>query len=134
MKIKKPILQMHAKCPPVQSGLDHLATMPTHPNNRDLAKNGFICILMLILNVGGIAYVIARGPVDTGVGEEFVISTLFLVAPFIGACSAFRIARSSDHSAKIIGWLWVIMFGSFFVYAAVVDCAQYRHDQEILRR
>ena len=89
---------------------------------------------MLVLNVGGIAYVIARGPVDTGVSEEFVITVLFLVAPFVGGCGAFRLARSSDRSAKIIGWLLVVVFALFFFQAVMVDLAQYRNDQEILRR
>jgi len=120
--------------------------MPTHPTSRDFALNVLLCILMSTLTVGGIVYVIIRGNVleerygkhnllaNTNLYEAFTIAVVFLVAPLIGGCSAFRLARSADRSAKIIGWLLVVMFALFFLQAAMIDWTQYRNYQEMLSR
>ena len=70
----------------------------------------------------------------TNLYEEFAIYIVFLVAPFIGGCSAFRLAKSAHRSAKIVGWLLVVMFSVFFFQAVNIAWTQYHNYQEILRR
>jgi len=101
---------------------------------------------MFALTVSGIVYVIIRGNVleerygkpnllaNANLLEAFTIAVVFLVAPFVGGCSAFRLARAADRSAKIIGWLLVVMFALFFLPAATAEWAQYRNYQWILRK
>jgi hypothetical protein len=120
--------------------------MPAHPNNRDFALNVLLCVSMFALTVGGIVYVIIRGGVleehygkgrllaNTNLYEAFTIAVVFLAAPLIGGCGAFRLARTADRSAKIIGWLLVVMFALFFVQAAVVDWTQYRYYHHVISK
>ena len=122
------------------------ATMPAHSSSRDFALNVLLCMLMFALTVGGIVYVIIRGSVleerygkghlltNANLYEAFATDVIFLVAPFIGCCTALRLSRSADRSAKIIGWLLVVMFALFFLQAAVIDWTQYRHYQLILSK
>ena len=121
--------------------------MPTHsaPNLKEFAWNVLLCIWMGVLTVGGIAYVIVRDGIleerygkhnllaHTNVYEESVIVVVFLVAPFIGGCSAFRLARSVNRSTKIIGWLLVVMFSIFFLQAAEVCWTHYQNYMRLLR-
>jgi hypothetical protein len=91
---------------------------------------------MLVLIVGGIAYVIIRDiPLsNANLYETFVIKVIFLVAPFIGGCSAFRLATSANSSIQIIGWLLVVIFALFFLQATLIDWIQYRNYHGLLRR
>ena len=120
--------------------------MPAHPNHRKYGSNVLVCALMFALIVGGIIYDIIRGNIleerygrhnllaHANLYESFAIMVVFLVAPLIGGCSAFRLASSADRSVKIIGWLLVLMFALFFLQAAAVDWTQYWNYQRILSK
>lgn len=115
--------------------------MPANSNNRDIARNVFISVSMFLLTVGAIVYAVIRDSVlyeCYGKGNElahvnlygaFTVDVIFLVAPLIGGCSAFRLAKSPNSSAKIIGCLLVVMFALFFLQAGIGEWAQYRNDQ-----
>jgi len=115
--------------------------MPTHSaaNTNKSAQNVCLCVWMFVLSVGGIAYVIIRDGfleerygkhnllVHTNLYEAFVIDVVFLIAPFIGSCSAFRLTRSADRFLKIVGWLLLVIFSLFFFQNAEVCWTQYHN-------
>jgi hypothetical protein len=95
-------------------------------------------IPMLLLIVGGIAYAYIRSDIlDERYGkpnvlahvnlyEYFMVAVVFLVAPFIGGCSAFRLTRLVARPARFIGWLLVVMFSLFFLQAVLVCWSDYQ--------
>jgi hypothetical protein len=120
--------------------------MPTRSSSRDVALDMLMCISMMFLYIGGVACVIIQGNVleerygkhnildHTNVYESFILDVIFLVAPFLGGCSAFRLLRSSDYFGKIIGWLFVVLFALLFFQSALIEWTQYRDYQVLLRR
>ena len=51
----------------------------------------------------------------TSIPDYAIVAIVFLVAPFIGACSGLRLTRSREHLAILIGWLMLIGFSLFFL-------------------
>jgi hypothetical protein len=105
---------------------------------RGVQQSAILSAAMFVLTVGGIAYVIIRGGIleerygksnllaHANLYEEFSIAAVLLLAPFIGACSAFRLARLPGRPAKAIGWLLVVTF-SLFLFQAILACwSQYQ--------
>ena len=113
--------------------------MQIHTSSKDLALNTLVCASMMFLYVGGVAYVIIHGSaLEERYGktnlvayqnlyEAFILDTIFLVTPFLGGCSAFRLVRSRDRSGKIVGWLFAVLFALLFFQSAMIEWTQYRN-------
>jgi cytochrome bd-type quinol oxidase subunit 2 len=110
----------------------------TATGDRKLGQSALLSFAMLLLSVGGIAYVIVRGGVleerygkpnllaHTNLYEEFIVAAIFFLAPFVGACSALRMARAPERGTKVVGWLLVVMFSLFLLQAGLVYLSEYQ--------
>jgi len=58
--------------------------------------------------------------------EYSVVAVVFLVAPFVGACSAWRLVCSRDRSAVLIGWLMLVAFSLFFMMSCLIYWSDYQ--------
>jgi hypothetical protein len=103
-------------------------------SQKPINWNLFSCMLMFVLTLGTIVYAIARdsGIENASLPEEFVIDVILLVSPFLGICSAFRIARTENEGGKIIGWLFVAVFAVFFIQSAMIEWIEYGRCESIL--
>ena len=61
----------------------------------------------------------------TSIWEYAVVALVFLVAPFIGACSGFRLVRSRQHPAVLVGWLMLVAFVLFFLISCMIYWSDY---------
>jgi hypothetical protein len=57
--------------------------------------------------------------------EYGIVATVFLVAPFIGACSGLRLVRSGERPGVVIGWLMLAAFSLFFFMSCVIYWSDY---------
>jgi|SRR5579872_1244909 len=106
--------------------------------SKDVLNNLLLCIFMLILTVGGIAYAIVRDViledrygkhnmlVHANFYETAVTLVVLLAAPFLGACGSFRLTRSTDRSTKFAGWLFLMIFSLLFLQSVLSFWSQYR--------
>ncbi len=110
----------------------------TTTEERGVRQSAIVSATMFLLTVGGIAYVMIRGGIleerygksnllaHANVYEQFAIAAVLLLAPFIGACSAFRLATLPSRPAKVIGWLLVVTFCLFLLQAILACWSQYQ--------
>ena len=61
----------------------------------------------------------------TSIWEYAVVAVVFLVAPFLGACSGFRLVRSRQRPAVLIGWLMLAGFSLFFLMSCLIYWSDY---------
>jgi len=57
--------------------------------------------------------------------EYAAVAVVFLVAPFIGACSGFRLVRSRERPVVLIGWIMLVAFSLFFLMSCMIYWSDY---------
>lgn len=54
------------------------------------------------------------------------VAAIFLIAPFIGACHAWRLTRANGHPSVIFGWIGFTTFLFVFLLSSLLFLSDYQ--------
>ena len=129
--------------PSEHHGIQAVNTSKKDPAGLLDSQRIIFCVSILVLNLVWIVYAIMSDVAlenhfgkhnlwaHRSVVETFLVATALIVVPFIGVCGAARLARSTQQSSKVIGWLLLLLFAFSLFQAVMVACSEYGNWQTV---